>query len=52
MGTSIAHLVILLGSFGSDFLQLWSDEDLGLKHVKGDGTLGFLITHTPYRQGS
>ena len=33
-------------AFGSDFRQLWSDEDLGLKHVKGDGTLSFLIDHS------
>ena len=33
-------------AFGSDFSQPWSDEALGLKHAKGDGTLGFLIDHS------
>ena len=33
-------------AFGSDFSQPWSDEALGLKHTKGDGTLGFLIDHS------
>lgn len=33
-------------AFGSEFCQMWSDEDLGLKHVKGDGTLAFLIDHS------
>jgi hypothetical protein len=30
-------------AFGSDFSQPKSDEALGLKHAKGDGSLGFLI---------
>ena len=30
-------------AFGSDFSQPWSDKALGLKHIKGDGTIGFLI---------
>ena len=33
-------------AFGSDFTQVWSDEVLGLKNVKGNGTLGFLIKHS------
>ena len=32
-------------AFGSDFSQPWSDEALGLKHVKGSGGLGFLLDH-------
>ena len=33
-------------AFGSDFSQPWTDGELGLRHVKGDGTLGFLIEHS------
>ena len=33
-------------AFGSDFSQPWTDTELGLKHVKGNGTLGFLIDHS------
>ena len=33
-------------AFGSDFSQHFSDEDLRLKHVKGDGTIGFLIDNS------
>ena len=33
-------------AFGSDFSQPWTDRELGLRHVKGDGTLGFLIEHS------
>ena len=25
---------------------MWSDEDLKLRHAKGDGTLGYLINHS------
>ena len=25
---------------------MWSDKDLGLKRVQGNGTLGFLIGHS------
>ena len=32
-------------AFGSDFSQPWSDKALGLKFIKGDGSLGFLIDH-------
>jgi hypothetical protein len=33
-------------AFGSDFSQPWTDKELGLRHVKGDGTLGFLVEHS------
>ena len=33
-------------AFGSDFSNAWSDEALGLKHVKGDGSLGFLMDYS------
>ena len=33
-------------AFGSDFSRMVSDEDMGLKNVKGSGTFGFLISHS------
>ena len=38
--------LMLQVAFGSDFSQPWTDRELGLRHVKGDGTLGFLIEHS------
>ena len=42
---NICSIQCLQVAFGSDFSQPWSDEALGLKNIKGDGGLGFLIDH-------
>ena len=33
-------------AFGSDSSRPWTDKELGLKHIEGDETLGFLIDHS------
>ena len=33
-------------AFGMDFSEKWNDETLGLKNIKGKGSLTFLVSHS------
>ena len=43
---SISIRLMLQVAFGFDVSRPWSDEELGLKHIEGDETLGFLLEHS------